>query len=291
MSIAREADFARYYDAQPDFEQSGVRHWITRGANFVVVTSHLQSGASLERVDQPDEYMVLLPEGVEATFDATTSDGVADHDRSSGDTLTIVPPGDSRVTVSGSGYVYRMFSHKAADLAALAGNANAYARGVSDVAAPELWPTPPDGFRLRTYQLSDYIRAENSMRLFRSTNLMVNIFTKQFKPRDLTKLTPHHHDDFEQASLSLMGRYVHHLRYPWTPDMTAWRDDDHGEVASPSVVVIPPKVIHTTQSIGSDPTRLVDIFSPPRADFSLKPGLVNNEAEYPLPPALCREAG
>jgi hypothetical protein len=32
--------------------------------------------------------------------------------------------------------------------------------------------------------------------------------------------------------------------------------------------------------------RLVDIFAPPRDDFSLRPGLVCNEAEYPLPERL-----
>jgi hypothetical protein len=87
----------------------------------------------------------------------------------------------------------------------------------------------------------------------------------------------------------LAGSYVHHLRYPRTPDMTTWREDDHGAVDSPSLVVIPPHVIHTTQAVGTARTRLVDIFCPPRADFSLKPDWVRNAHDYPLPPHLASQ--
>jgi mannose-6-phosphate isomerase-like protein (cupin superfamily) len=289
-AIARAASYARYHDEPARLEADGVAHWITRAANFVVVTSKVAAGAVLDRTGQADEYMVLLPEDVGATFIATRTNGEPDRIVSPGDTLTIVPPGDSRIEIGGAGYVFRVFSSRADDLAALADNANAYDQDVPDVAALEPWPTPPDGFRLRQYSLPDYVREGNNMRLFRSTNLMINIFAKQTRPRDVTKLTPHHHDDFEQGSLALMGRYVHHFRYPWAADMTQWREDDHGEVGSPSIVIIPPNVIHTTQAIGSDPTRLVDIFAPPRVDFSLKPGLVNNAADYPMPTALTPRA-
>jgi hypothetical protein len=52
---------------------------------------------------------------------------------------------------------------------------------------------------------------------------------------------------------------------------------------SPSILVIPARVIHTTQDVGQGSTWLVDIFAPPRMDFSSKPGFVVNAAEYPLP--------
>ena len=68
---------------------------------------------------------------------------------------------------------------------------------------------------------------------------MINVLTKREAPRDTTKLSPHSHDDFEQASLLLEGQYVHHMRYPWTTDMADWREDEHLEVGSPSVIVIP----------------------------------------------------
>jgi hypothetical protein len=84
-------------------------------------------------------------------------------------------------------------------------------------------------------------------------------------------------------SLGLKGSFVHHLRYPWTPDKTRWRDDEHEHYDSPSILVIPARVIHTTQDVGQGSTWLVDIFAPPRMDFSSKPGFVLNAAEYPLP--------
>src|SRR5690606_11899351 len=107
----------------------------------------------------------------------------------------------------------------------------------------------PAGFRLRHYVLADYAREDSNMRIFRSTNLMVNVLAKRIVPRDVHKLSPHSHADFEQASLVVQGTYMHHLRYPWTPDMSEWRDDEHVEIGSPSVTVILPRILHTSPNI------------------------------------------
>jgi hypothetical protein len=123
------------------------------------------------------------------------------------------------------------------------------------------------------------------MRVFRSTNLMINIFLPWTTRRDERKLSPHSHENFEQMSLGLKGSFLHHLRYPWAPDKTRWRDDEHEHYDSPSVLVIPARVIHTTQDLGEGMTWLVDIFGPPRMDFSSKTGFVLNAAEYPMPQA------
>ena len=109
--------------------------------------------------------------------------------------------------------------------------------------------------------------------------------TPRMAARDVSKLSPHSHVDFEQGSLAIQGDWVHHMRYPWGPDLNAWRGDEAIGVGSPSLTVIPPKVIHTSRNTNDGGAWLLDIFAPPRMDFSSKPGKVANEADYPLPDA------
>lgn len=275
--LLRPASVARWYDQAPQAEPPGARTWVARGANFVVTVTQATAGARLERRGQPDEYMVFLPESG-ATVRAGNESAEA-----GAESVTIVPPGDSEVVVHGAGQVVRVFSHHARDLLALASNAAAYADATPDVAPLVPWPTPADGLRLRNYPLAQFTQADSNMRIFRCTNLMLNVLTPRMVPRDVHKLSPHSHADFEQGSLALRGEWIHHMRYPWVPDMTAWRDDDHIEVGSPSLTVIPPKVVHTSRNLNEGGAWLLDIFAPPRMDFSSKPGKVANEKDYPLP--------
>src|SRR5690554_3312093 len=131
LSIPRPASSAAYYGMPPALtDEDGSRHWITRAANFVVVATHARAGAVLRRdgVHQPDEYMVLLTEGLAARFEA-----LGESVSSPGDSLVIVPPGDSAITVHQEGWVYRVFSKLSADLVAQAQNAAVYADGAPEV--------------------------------------------------------------------------------------------------------------------------------------------------------------
>lgn len=263
------------FDGAPQAESEGAQSWLTRSANFVVRFTRAKAGARLERKNNDDEYFVLTPDaGAQIEWGGKTT-------RVNAGSLAIVPPGDSTVVASDGGVIVSVFSSQARDLIDAARNADAY-RGHVGAAPLISWPMPVGGYRVRVYRLEDYNRDDTLMRLFRTRNLMINVFRQRLVPRDVTKLSPHSHVDFEQGSLTLRGRWVHHIRYPWGVDMTAWRPDEAAEVNSPSVTIIPCQAIHTSRNL--DPNSwLVDIFAPPRADFARRPGLVCNADEYPMP--------
>lgn len=244
-----------------------------RSANFIVVYVEADAGAVLER-ENPDEYFVYLAEGAaRLTAGGQVFEGL-------GGELFIVPPGYSRVEARAPSRILRVFSRAVTDLPAPA-NAEIYADGGPEVAPFAPWPAPYGGYALRRYRLADY--ADQKMRLFRSANLMINVFDFD-GPRDVNALSPHYHDDFEQGSFAMTGDWVHSLRYPWSKKLSDWREDEHLHIGSPSLLVIPATVIHTSRSVGAGENQLVDIFSPPRRDFC-DLGWVNNADEYPLPEA------
>ena len=64
---------------------------------------------------------------------------------------------------------------------------------------------------------------------------------------------------------------------------TTWREDEHRHCEGPAIVVIPPPIVHTSEAVGHARHFLIDVFAPPRVDFSERPGWVLNADEYPLP--------
>lgn len=268
-----------FNETAPQIADASGRTWITRGRNFVVALTEAEAGATFLREAQPDEYVLLLPEA-ETSVEITTEAGT---ETVAGYRIAILPPGRSAIRVATGGTVVRLFTPRSEDIAGLASNAGNFT--VPHPSVPEFvaWPDPPEGFRLRHYSLDVPDEPGRFGRIFRCTTFMVNYLYPRVGPRDRTKVSPHHHDDFEQGSLALKGHFTHHLRWPWTTDMNLWRDDEHVACGSPSVFVIPPPAIHTTTSDDPGVNQLVDIFAPPRMDFSLKPGWVLNESDYPMP--------
>ncbi|CAN5308101.1 hypothetical protein BH09ACT5_BH09ACT5_00320 [soil metagenome] len=254
----------------------GSRTWTARAANLVISYTEAKAGDVFARTGQPDEYTVLVYSD-SAPFRVIAGDESAEVAE---EAFVVVPPGDSSIEVTGDGTLIRLFSAVADDLREGALNAEAYAEPDLRAAPLEPWPDPVGGFRLRVYTLADTPIAEGRFgRIFRTTNLMVNFLAEEPGPRNKHKLSPHFHDDFEQVSLAVKGTFVHHIRYPWGPDSEQWRPDESRQIATPSICIIPPPTVHTTQGIGEH-QQLIDIFSPPREDFSAS-GWVLNAEDYP----------
>ena len=252
-----------------------------RAQNFTLLLDEVEGERTLTRNGQPDEWALLLPDtGLTGRRDAAT----AARSRSAARSLTFIPAGDSEIHLSGSGRAVRLFTVASEDLAEQAHNAAAYAERHANLPPFAPWPEAP-AEQVRSYDLDVAPEQGRFGRIFRCSTLMVNFLEPNDGPRDPTKLSPHAHADFEQCSLALEGEYVHHLRWPWTPDRTVWREDEHVRVGPPSVTIISAQVEHTSEPVGAGLNQFVDIFCPPRADFSDMPGWVLNAEDYPLRPA------
>jgi hypothetical protein len=268
-----EAETVRFQDLQPEVT-GGARSWYARAQNFVVCYSTLEAGASVSVEPCENEYVAGVVEGA-FDFEAGRETGSV-----GADAVVIVPPGASRITARGASVLFRVFAPPSADLIAKCGNRDAYPTPRDNVAPFELWPMPADGYKLRVYKYASM--PPNARRIFRSRNIMLNWAGHPGgAARDLKRFTPHSHDDFEQGSLELWGAYVHHLRYPWEADYTAWRPDQRMAITPPGLTIMPARVIHTSQGT-EEWNCLADVFAPPRFDFSLA-GYVYNAAEYPMP--------
>ena len=273
------ADCGKFYETEPQLSDANGKTWLFRSQNAIVAYSEAKDGAVFARHGQVDEYVLLLPD--HATSAEITAQGTTTQ--VSGYSLAFIPAGDSAIAVKGNGRVIRLFTTRSGDLAAQCADAAAYAQPHPNVAPLQDWPQAATGPKVRVYSLDVADDPARFGRIWRCSTFMVNFLPPQTGPRDITKLSPHHHDDFEQISLAIEGAFTHHLRWPWTTNLNNWRDDQHEYCGSPSVMVIPPPAIHTSRGMMPGVNQLIDIFCPPRIDFSNKPGWVLNAGDYPMP--------
>jgi hypothetical protein len=278
--IPRPATYRQLHRLPPDEEHpAGSRTWWTRSQAMVIAHTEAEAGDTLT-VECDGEHVLLVLDGANVTVEhAGTAEKITEP------AVVVVPSGSSTAGVDVAGNVIRIFAAAIEpDLAERCANAADYEPPDPNVAAYAAWPPPSDGERIRVYRLADYPTEEGRLgTIFRCSTVMVNVFDPHDEPRDPTRMSPHHHDDFEQVSLQMDGDYVHHMRVTWTPDMTTWRSDEHAHCEGPSTVVIPPPIIHTSQAVGHMRHFLIDVFAPPRVDFSERPGWVLNADDYPMP--------
>jgi hypothetical protein len=253
---------------------------VVRAQNVILIHTEAHSGDDLDNGYLEGELAIVVT-GASPAFTLFTDDGAT---RIAEPGLVVAPPGASRISVEGDGPLVRLVEATERVWRDRPANAGAYAENHPRVALLRRWPEPTGGNHVRFYPLSEIPQDPQRFgRIFRTRAFMVNFLPEQDGPRDPRKLSPHHHDDFEQLSLAVQGEYVHHIRTPWLNDRTTWRDDEHVRIGSPSVTVIPPPTVHTSEASDPGVNQLIDIFSPPRVDFSEKPGWVLNADDYPMP--------
>jgi len=273
-----KASYIHFKEGPPQEEDALCRRWYGRGHNFLVCYVEARAGARIERTGQLDEYVILSPQhGMR--LHVSSDHGALDIP---GYSVVVVPAGASTIEARDDGHFFLLCTTRNTDLAAKAVNAAAYAAPRPHVAPLVPWPDPIGGPKIRRYSMEVASEPGRFGRIWRCTTFMVNLFVED-GPRDIEKVSPHYHDDFEQGSLLMTGTMSHHVRWPWTTNMRHWLPDDHMDCGSPSLAVIPPPAIHTSNGTGTVLRLMVDIFSPPRTDFSQKPGWVLNADEYPMP--------
>lgn len=274
------AGYFPFDETHPFDMVEGMKSWYAPAHNFVVVYSEAEAGNTLVREEQADEYMVILPE---RNTRIRISWG-GEETEVAGYSIVFVPSGASAISVVAGGPIIRFFTRKAKDIVKRCEALTSAYEPDSNVPPLALWPDPVGGFKVRAYSLDVEPQEGRFGRIFRSTTFMVNFVYPRQGPRDRSMLSPHNHAEFQQCSLCVAGSYVHHIRWPWGTDANTWRDDDHVTCGAPSVAIIPAVALHTSEAVGAGTNQLVDIFCPPRHDFSDQSNWVLNADDYPAPP-------
>lgn len=62
IGLVADEQLGLFHDVPPQIDANGERSWFLRGCNFVLVQSDCSPNAVLQRIDQLDEYVILLPD-------------------------------------------------------------------------------------------------------------------------------------------------------------------------------------------------------------------------------------
>lgn len=244
-----------------------------RAQNFVLDLAVGTDDFTLEWDDTIGYVVIALDD--DGSVDVSAGEGTVSLN---GRGIVTVPAGHSTVVGRGGGRLARMFPAASAQAADLAANSASYAEPHPRVALVE--PVKGEVAELKSFAVADFPNEGGRFgTIFRTETLMINFLDDSPGARDTEKMSPHHHDDFEQGSFTTSGEWAHHIRTPWTKQMSKWREDEAIAVGGETLTVIPPPTVHTSRSVGSGLNRMIDLFSPSRGDFEDQ-GWVLNAEDY-----------
>lgn len=273
----RDRGFADFSTTPPEII-GGHRHWLMRGQNFWLEWVEFSAHPGGFSAESEHELMVIAPAGTLRIGSAAAglpAVSVPAH------SVAILAPG--RYEISGdASALCAVFASQRADL----GQRRVLESHTYENPDPRIDPTgtpyrrKQSGAAVQVLDIGAVMASKDKPRLkmLQTETLSVNI-VEYAGPRNRAELSPHSHDALEQGSLAIAGDFVHHLRAPWGSDADKWREDEHLHAPSPSLLIVPVELIHTTEGVGAGHHFLVDLFSPPRADFIGK-GWVANSADY-----------
>jgi hypothetical protein len=277
MHPVRERAFGDFQACDPEI-RGGSRHWLMRAHNFSVEWIEWAAGAPALEFGSAFESMLIVEAGA---LDVDSGQGLAKPVRVPQRSVAIVPAG-RHLMAAPDGARMALIASQRGDIG---GRRVLNAEGCEP-------PDPrvlPAGTPYRRQKLADGVQVlpleaimaspdKPRLRMLQSQTLSLNL-VEYDGPRDRADLSPHSHSSFEQGSLAIAGDFVHHLRVPWGSDAGLWREDEHLHAPSPSLLVVPVDMVHTTEGIGSGRHFLIDVFCPPRADF-IEKGWVFNAGDY-----------
>lgn len=267
-----------WFDSDVLAPGDGPRRWLARGQNFFV--EWIEATTAGQRVRIASEFeIILLPLGAAV---ALTSD--TEEIEAPARSVCVIPAGILWITLASDSRCAVLCSSRSGPDAGVPLNSERYqAIDTRIVPSTPAWARREGGQKVDVFLVDEIKAPADSPRLkmFQSSTMSIN-WAEYGGPRNRRQLSPHSHASFEQGSLALAGEFVHHLRWPWAKDATQWREDAHERLGSPSLMVVPPEVIHTTEGVEDRHHLLIDVFSPPRRDFVEK-GWVANSGNYLAP--------